>query len=312
MFRLAVTSSSFCQNRDLLTRLKEEGLEDLKLNSSGDRLSRPELVAMLKDQTVAIVGTDTVDDNLLAQCPSLEMISKFGVGIDNIDQEACTRRGVAVRWTAGTNSRSVAEQTLAFMIFLFRNLHCTSRALRSGYWNKSGGSQLSGKTVGILGVGNVGRDLVRLLQPFGCRVIANDLIDQPDFFEKMHIESMTKSQIYREADVVTVHLPLDDSTRGLVTKDTFEAMKSTAFFINTARGGIVVQDDLKRALQSQAIAGAAIDVYESEPPSDLELLEQENLICTPHIGGNAREAVSNMGNAAIDHVVDFLDRKGVR
>jgi D-3-phosphoglycerate dehydrogenase len=184
--------------------------------------------------------------------------------------------------------------------------------LRSGYWNKSGGSQLSGKTIGILGVGNVGRDLVRLLQPFGCRVIANDLIDQPDFFEKMQIESMTKNQIYREADAVTLHLPLDDSTRGLVTRDTFEAMKSTAFFINTARGGIVVQDDLKRALRSQAIAGAAIDVYESEPPSDLELLEQENLICTPHVGGNAREAVSNMGNAAIDHVVDFLDRNGVR
>ena len=312
MFRLAVTSNSFCQNRDLLARLKEVGLEDLRLNSTGDRLARDELVAMLKDQTVAIVGTDTVDDNLLAQCPSLEMISKFGVGIDNIDQEACTRRGIAIRWTPGTNSRSVAEQTLGFMIFLFRNLHRTSRALRSGYWNKSGGTQLSGKTIGIIGVGNVGRDLVRLLQPFACRIIANDLIDQPDFFAKMHIESMTKSQVYREADAVTLHLPLDDSTRGLVARDTFETMKSTAFFINTARGGIVVQDDLKWALRSQAIAGAAIDVYESEPPADLELLEQENLICTPHVGGNAREAVFNMGNAAIGHVLDFLGRNGGR
>jgi phosphoglycerate dehydrogenase-like enzyme len=307
MSDLAITSSSFCENLELLTRLKDVGFESLRLNSTGDRLNRNELVALLKDQTVAIVGTDTVDESLLSDCPSLKLISKFGVGLDNIDKSACERHGVIIGFTPGTNSRSVAEQTLGYMIFLFRNLHRTSRALRSGSWKKSGGTQLSGKTVGVIGVGHVGKDLIQLLQPFGCRIIANDVLDQSSYFETVNVEPMEKLQVYREADVLTLHTPLDHSTRALINRTVFETMKSSAFLINTARGEVVVQEDLKWALQNSVIAGAGIDVYESEPPTDLELLEQDNLICTPHVGGNARESVLKMGNAAIDHVLRFLD-----
>ena len=124
----------------------------------------------------------------------------------------------------------------------------------------------------------------------------------------MNVESMSKLQVYREADVLTLHTPLDHSTRALINRAVFETMKPSAFLINTARGEVVVQEDLKWALQNSVIAGAGIDVYESEPPTDLELLEQENLICTPHVGGNARESVLKMGDAAIDHVLSFLGR----
>lgn len=298
---IGVTTSSFSKDQWLIAQLRKS-FKEIFINEGGKRLSRGELVALLRKCDAAIVGIDAINGDILSQCPRLKRISKFGVGLDNIDFEACGRHGVEVLHRQGVNRRSVSEMTLGFMLSLVRNLYVTSNQHKRGRWNKQGGIQLSGKTVGIIGVGHIGKDLVTLLKPFGCTILGNDIIEQSEYYRENNVVEASKEEIYRTADIITVHTPLTGKTRGLINKETLAMMKSTAYVINTARGGIINEAHLKAALENGEIAGAAMDVYEVEPPVDSELLELENLFCTPHIGGNSREAVEAMGLAAIDNL----------
>ena len=183
---------------------------------------------------------------------------------------------------------------LGFMLALSRNLYITSNQLKSGFWNKNGGLQFTGKTVGIIGVGNIGKELIEILTPFNCNILVNDLKELGEY-PKAKIQQVEKDLIFKESDFISIHTPLNNETKNLINIDVLNKMKNTSFLINTARGGIINEKDLKYALTNGIIAGAALDVYEVEPPYDLELLQLPNLICTPHTGGNASEAVLAMG-----------------
>lgn len=308
--RVAVTPSAFVRDERLVEELSALELDELRLNRTGRRLARAELLELLRRCDAVILGTEPLDGELLDRCPELRMVAKFGVGMDNVDVGACASRGVRVGHTPGTNRRSVAEQALASMIFLCRNLYPAAMALRAGRWEKQGGRQLTGGTVGVIGLGHVGREVCRLLRVFDCRILGNDIEDRRDFCSANGVREATKSEIYAESDVVTLHVPLTAETERMIDASVLRAMKRDAFLVNTARGGIVVEKDLKEALAAGEIAGAAIDVYEEEPPMDAELLRMDRLICTPHIGGNAREAVRAMGRAAIQHVERFARARG--
>lgn len=277
------------------------------LNEAGATYEDSALADFLKDSDGAIVSLEPVTEELLAQLPDLRIIAKYGVGIDNLDVAAMRRHNVALGWTGGLNKRGVAEMALGFMIGLCRNLFFAERGLRThNDWTKRGGVQLSGRTVGIIGVGFVGKDLIELLKPFGCRILVNDVVDQADYYRANGLTLATKAQIYVESDLVTVHTPLDETTRGMIDIEVFRRMKPTAYFLNVARGPIVVERDLKRALKEGLIAGAAIDVFESEPCGDAELLALPNLYCTPHTGGSADESILAMGRGAIEHLAHFF------
>lgn len=305
--KIAVTSRSFASHPVLRAELLKE-FPDAVFNDSGPPLEGDRLAAFIGAADGAIVSLEKVTDAVLAKLPRLRIIAKYGVGIDNLDQAAMERRGVALGWTGGLNKRGVSEMTLAFMVGLCRNLFFSERMLRAGDWTKRGGVQLSGRTVGIIGVGHVGKDLVTLLKPFGCRILANDIVDQSGYYAANGLVAASKEQIYAEADIVTVHTPLDDTTRGMIDADVFKRMKRSAYFINAARGPIVVQEDLKRALKDGEIAGAAIDVFDVEPCTDRELLGLPNLFCTPHTGGSAEESVLAMGRSAIGHLRAFFKK----
>eukprot|EP01022_Parablepharisma_sp_SALTPOND_P021596 TRINITY_DN42963_c0_g1_i1.p3 TRINITY_DN42963_c0_g1~~TRINITY_DN42963_c0_g1_i1.p3 ORF type:complete len:194 (-),score=17.84 TRINITY_DN42963_c0_g1_i1:1850-2431(-) len=193
------------------------------------------------------------------------------------------------------------------MLMLMRNIYKSSNELKSGAWNKVGGAQLSGKTVGIIGVGHVGKQLVRLLEPFGCQILINDVLDQKEYCQKNRLIEADKDRVYEEADIVTIHTPLNSDTSEMIGWREFQIMRRNSFLINTARGGIVNERDLKRALMQGEIAGAALDVYTVEPPWDKELLGMNNIICTPHIGGSAQEAILAMGLSAIEHLQNFFE-----
>lgn len=296
-----VTSPSFSKN----TLLAEETYKYFPravLNRAGKEYTCHELADYLNDADAAIIGLDTVDDALLASTPRLKFIAKYGVGLDNIDQEACAHRGIALGFTPGVNKRSVSEQVLASMIGLCRNVYQSSYQLKQGVWNKAGGVQLSGKTVGIIGVGNVGKDLVSLLAPFRCTLLANDIVEQTAYYQEHGIREASKEEIYKESDVITLHVPLTPHTKYLINAASLALMKRTAFLINTSRGKVVEQEALKRALKEKTIAGAALDVYESEPPQDTEFLTLPNLLCTPHIGGSSLEGITAMGLSALRHL----------
>ena len=254
---------------------------------------------------------ERVDTSLLDECPHLRIVAKYGVGLDNIDTKTCVERQIAIGWTGGVNRLSVAEMALGFMLGLSRNLYPASIRLKAGKWIKSGGKQLTSRTIGIIGVGNIGKEIIQLLGPFQCEILVNDIIDQSDFYREHGLVEMDKETLLRRADIVTLHTPLTDRTHHLMNRGTFSMMRNDAFLINTARGPLVCEADLKWALSAGEIAGAAIDVYEEEPPSDVALLKMPNLFCTPHIGGNAEEAVLAMGRSAIHHVeVFFGDQEG--
>jgi phosphoglycerate dehydrogenase-like enzyme len=303
---IVVTSPSFSKNEKLKKDL-QSSFPDAKLNLEGQRFSKTELIEFIRDADAVVVGLEPIDEEVLQHCTQLQMISKYGVGLNNIDLDACQKRGIQIGWTGGVNRLSVAEMTLGYMLMLCRNLYITSNELKQGVWNKSGGFQLSGKTVGIIGVGHIGKELIRLLKPFGCRILVNDIIAQPDFYRDNNLIETTKEELYAESDIITIHTPLDDTTNNMINGNVFQQMKSGAFILNSARGGIIDENDLKFALQNRLIAGAAIDAYIEEPPTDTELLRLPNLICTPHIGGNAVEAVEAMGLSAIHHLREYFN-----
>jgi D-3-phosphoglycerate dehydrogenase len=303
-----VTSPSFSKEPALRGELSA-AFPGAVFNDAGTRLAGDALARYLSDAEGAIIGLEPVDAKLLAACPRLRIVSKYGVGLDNIDADACRARGVAIGWTGGVNRRSVSEQTLCFMIGLFRNVFVTANLLRGGKWDKSGGRQLTGTTVGIIGLGFVGQDLTKLLAPFRCDVIANDIADVSGFASEHGVRMTSKEEIYETADVVTLHVPLTSETRFLIDEPALARFRKDAFLINTSRGEVVRLAALKRALREGRLAGAALDVFEVEPPTDTELLSLPNIVTTAHIGGNAREAVLAMGRSAIGHLARFFEAR---
>ena len=302
--KVKVSTIAFSKNKYLVECLLKE-FPDAEVNTSGLRVNGEALVDYFTETEAAIVGLELITPNIIKQLPKLRMIAKYGVGLDNIDLKACKENNIKIGWTGGVNKRSVAEMTLGFMLMLSRNLFITSNHLKQMVWNKKGGTQLTGKTIGIIGLGNIGKDLVSLLQPFGCNFLVNDIIDISDYAILHRLRIASKEEIYRNADIITIHTPLNSETSNLINLEVFKMMKSTAFLINTARGGIVNEMDLKFALEHKIISGAAIDVYESESVLNEELLVLPNLICTPHTGGNSLEAVVAMGLSAIEHLIRY-------
>jgi D-3-phosphoglycerate dehydrogenase len=181
-------------------------------------------------------------------------------------------------------------------------------ALKQGQWTKEGGRLLQGKTVGIVGCGNIGKDVVRLLAPFECRVWVQDILDMSKFCKETGALEKSLAEVLEGADIISIHVPLTEETRHMINTNTLSLMPPTAFLINTSRGDVVDQAALKEALLKESIAGAALDVFSQEPPEDAELLACPRLIGTPHIGGNALEAVEAMARAAFQHLKEYFKK----
>ncbi len=303
---ILATSPSFSKNKILQDEIYKY-FPNAILNLEGIKFNQSELIEYIKDADAVIVGLESINVDVLDKCPNLKIISKFGVGLNNIDLDACRKRNVAIGWTGGVNKLSVAEMTLGFMLMFARNLYTTSNELKNGIWNKSGGFQLSEKTVGIIGLGYTGKELVRLLKPFSCKILVNDIINQDQYYRENHLVETSKEEVFKTCDIVTIHTPHNYTTNNMVNIKVLKSMKKSAYIINAARGGLINERDLKYALQNNIIAGAAIDAYVKEPPTDQEFLKLPNLICTPHIGGNAKEAVEAMGMSAIEHLKRYYN-----
>ena len=210
------------------------------------------------------------------------------------------KAGVLLGWEGGLNRRSVAELTLAFMITMLRRVPAANLLMRDGGWQVFSGPQLSQKTIGIIGCGFVGQDLVRLLQPFNCRILVHDIRTYNEFYQQYNIAPVGLDDLLRQSDVVTLHTPLDSTTRNLINHQRLALMKASAVLVNCARGGIVDEAALKQRLRDGLLFGAAFDVFAVEPVLEPELLNLSNFFSTPHIGGSSQEAILAMGNSAIN------------
>lgn len=296
--RVVVASRSFSRHPELRRELLAR-YENVTFNESGRALSGTDLAIFLQGHDKAVTALEVIDEELLAQLPQLKVIGKYGVGLDMIDLDAMDRHGVRLGWTGGVNKRSVAELVVAAAISLLHRTAESHAEVRAGQWRQLQGRQLSGRTVGIVGCGHIGKDAALLLRAFGCRILAHDIRDFPDFYAANGVVAASLDELLAEAEIVTIHLPLDASTRGMFDARRLQAMRRGSCLINIARGGIVDEVALKSALKNGDLAGAALDVFTEEPPLDLELLNLPTLIATGHIGGSTEEAVLAMGRAAI-------------
>jgi phosphoglycerate dehydrogenase-like enzyme len=300
---IAVASHSFSKNTTLRRELTER-YPSARFNETGWPLKDEALVQFLRGHEKAITGLERLDEPVFRAVPELRIVSKYGVGLDMIDLEAARRCGVSVRWTPGVNRQAVAELTICFMIALCRSVVPLARETAAGGWGHPGGRQLSSAVVGVLGCGHVGQEVARICRAFGATVLAHDIQTYDDFYRQYTITPVSLDSLLTESDLVTIHLPLDPSTRGLMGGREIGLMKPTAFLINTARGGIVDESALKDALMNGRLAGAAFDVFAEEPPAERNLWSMNNFVGTPHIGGGTSEAVLAMGRAAIEGLDD--------
>jgi len=302
---IKVTSRSFSKHPVLKQELLELFPNSVFITEDSST-NLPGIVELLQEADGVILGMQQMDRSSLQQLKKLKIIAKYGVGFDNLDVEFAEELGITVGWNGGVNKRSVSEQTVGFMLGLCRNLFFSAFPLKQGRWEKDGGILLTSKNIGIIGCGHIGTDVVHLLQPFNCKIMISDLLDKKGVVDTYGVTQVSLEKLLNEADVVSMHVPLTELTHFMVNDEFLQQMKPSAYLINTCRGLVVNQKALKKALQKKIIAGAALDVFQSEPPDDLDFLSLPNLMVTPHIGGNANEAVLDMGRSAIRHLKEFF------
>lgn len=303
--KIAVISPLFSRSNELVTTLRSH-FPDTTINADNTLKTKEDIIAYLQEMDGAIVGREEIDDEILQACPKLKILSRYGVGLDNVDVEALKKRNIYLGWTGGTNCNSVAEITLYFMLSLMRNTYTTATLLKQHTWKVNGGSELTGKTIGLFGFGHIAKRVVELLKPFSCTILVCNRTQDEAEAKSYGITFASKERILEVADIISIHLPLTPQSKNLFSRAEFEAMKSSAFIINTARGGIIDEEALKVALKTGQIAGAGLEAFAQEPVQDWELIDLPNLMCLPHVGGNSKESILAMGYASIAHLKEFF------
>ncbi len=296
---VAVASRSFSQDEFLRNKLSEK-CSSIKYNETGRSLQGDELISFLKGAEKAIVALEKINADILKHVPDLKVISKYGVGLDNISFEDLLKNNVQLAWQGGVNRRSVAELAMHFILGCVRGSFHSHHEVQKGIWTQFKGQNLSGKNVGILGLGHVGQELVPFLKPYGVNILAYDLYEKNDYCTSNGVKQTTLETVLKESDVVSLHLPLTSKTKGLLSRENLMLMKKGSFLINTARGGMVEESALYDLLSSRHIQSAAFDVFETEPPTEQKLFGLDNFFSTAHIGGSSIQSIRLMGQAAIE------------
>ncbi len=295
-------------NTKLAEHLEELGY-DLIFNPYGRLLTEEEMINLVGAIEGIIVGLDPLNAKVLKAASKLKVISKYGVGIDNIDLAAATRQKIIVTNTPGTNSLAVAELTMGLILNVARHICCSDRKIREGQWGKYQGFELKGKTLGLVGSGQIGKEVALLAKGFGMKIICCDLKLDQEWAERVGATYLKLEELLAAGDVISLHLPLDDSTYHLLSKEDLNIMKPTAILVNTARGGVLDEEALYHALKEGKLAGAALDVYEQEPPTDSPLRSLDNVVLTSHMGAHTREAIGAMGRLAVENLIAGLTGK---
>jgi D-3-phosphoglycerate dehydrogenase len=282
---------------------------------AGSGRSRADLGEALADADALLVRSATkVTADLLEAAPRLRIIGRAGTGVDNIDVAAASRRGILVVNAPGANSISVAEHTCALMLSLARDVPAADRAMKDGRWEKKRfvGTELHGKTLGIIGLGRIGQEVAQRARAFGMRIVAHDPFISEEVARSTGVELLPLDDVCGVADFLTLHLPATAETRGLFDDERFARMKPGVRIINTARGELVSETALKRAVERKIVAGAALDVFEKEPPVDWGLVQMAGVVATPHIAASTEEAQEHVGLDTAGAIRDFLKDGAVR
>lgn len=305
--KVMITPRSFGVISDKpLEILRNKGYELIR-NNTGRPLKAEEIIEMAADVDALLVGIDQVTAEVINKLPRLKVISKYGEGVDNIDLEAAAKRGIPVTNTPGVNTEAVADLAVGLMLCAARQIAAAHEATQEGLWKRFTGTSLYRKTVAVLGTGKIGRAVARRLKGFDVKFLFYDIAPDPDFAGEMGGKYAELEEIWQQADYISLNLPLLPSTRNLIGEEQLKSMKPNAILVNTARGGIIDEEALVKALQEGWIRGAALDAFSSEPLDNDELRTAPNLVLTPHIGAYTEEAITAMGMEAANNVIAVLE-----
>lgn len=291
MPRVAVTIPYF----DFFPALKAElaaAYPGAKFRTDRTPLTEDKLIDYLKGCEAAVIGLDRFTDRVCASLPDLKVVSLCSAGVDHIDPAILNKYGIKMWWAAGINKVSVSELAVCYMVFAIRRLHYFSSILRHGEWKGpiGFGGDLRGRTVGIHGCGYIGKEVVKLLQPYGVKILACDRVDMSDFYKQWNVEGVDADELWARSDVLTIHLSRNTTTIGMYSAAVLDKMKKGSILINCARGNLVDEAALKERLESGHIAGAAFDVFAIEPANNNPLLSLPNFFGSPHIGATTMES----------------------
>lgn len=268
-----------------------------------------ELKAIIGEYHGLIIRSATkVTADIIESASNLKVIARAGSGLDNVDKSSATKKGIVVMNTPGGNTITTAEHTIAMMFALARKIPQANRSMSEGKWEKKKfmGAELYQKTLGVLGLGNIGTEVAKRAKCFGMTVLAYDPFLNEEKAKALGVTQVDLTELFKNSDFITVHTPLTAETKYIINKDSIATMKDGVYLINCARGGIINEQDLLHALNSGKVAGAALDVFEVEPPVDNPLVGHEKVVCTPHLGASTTEAQENVAIAAAEQVVDYL------
>jgi D-3-phosphoglycerate dehydrogenase len=292
--------------------ISEEGVDILRSYAEVDirlGLKPEELTSIIGDYEALVVRSQThASAEVIQAGEKLQVIGRAGAGVDNIDVAEATRRGIVVVNAPTGNTISAAEHTIALMLALARHIPQASAVLKSGVWQRSNflGTEVRNKTLGIIGLGNVGSDVARRAKALEMRLIAYDPFISVEYARKLHVEFVSLEQLFKESDFITLHVPLTPATKGLIGVKALALMKPTVRIINTARGGIIDEKALAKAIKEKRVAGAAIDVFDTEPTTKSILFEEDNVIVTPHLGASTTEAQVMVAKDVAEQIIEVF------
>jgi D-3-phosphoglycerate dehydrogenase len=306
MAKALITTVPFVdKNRLPLELLENAGIEYV-INPLNKKLTEDQLADLVTDFDVIIAGTEPITDKVMARASKLKFISRVGVGLDNVDLLAAKRRGIKVSSTPEAPAPAVAEFTLGIMLMLLRSIHVSNSQMHRGEWQRIFGRRLAEVIIGVIGVGRIGTRVLRRTRGFGTpQILVNDIMPDYELNREFKLEWVTKEQIYKEADIISLHLPLTQITKNMIRREHLLSMKPDAIIINTSRGGIINEQDLYEVMKAGHLSGAAIDVFEQEPYAG-NLVEIERCLLTAHMGSMSEDCRTRMEIEATEEVVRFL------
>jgi len=304
--KILVTPRSFGKtDTRVFDQLTEAGFEIVR-NPTGSILTEVDLANLLADCDGVIIGVDPLSAAVLSAAPKLKAIAKYGVGVDNIDLAACEARGIKVSRTVGANAQAVADFAFALMLSVARQVMTIDRRCRQSDWSKITTIDVYGKTLGVLGLGAIGRGVAERARGFNMKILAHDVFWDDEYASQMGITRATPDQIFAQADFISLHLPLLPETRNIISNRELKMMKPTAVLVNTARGGLIDESALLAALQTRQIYGAGMDAFSQEPLTDPAWYELDNLVIGSHAAASTVGATEMMGRMAAENIIRDL------
>ncbi|VBB07108.1 d-isomer specific 2-hydroxyacid dehydrogenases signature 3 [Lucifera butyrica] len=310
--RILITALSFRRSKKALAMLDKLGYE-VMLYPNTNPVKEVELLSCIKGVSALIIGNDQVTEQVIAAgMPDLKVITKCGAGYNTVDVTAAKRFHVPVTYTPGANTHSVADLTIGLILALVRNIAQLDQAMHAGKWDQRVGQELSGKTLGIIGTGHIGGQVIKRASGFDMKIAAHSSSIRQDLVEKYGVVYWPLSEVITKADIVSLHVPATAETRHMINMAVLQKMKRTACLINTARGDLVNEEDLCAALEQKMIAGAALDVFSIEPLPESKLCKLDNVILTPHVGATTMEAAERVSIMAAEDVISVLTGKAPR